>query len=498
MSLRNLAGVFLFAMGCGLMADEPPEDAATLRQDVEQLRKIVLALQARVDDLESARGPGAVTQLASVRETHLISPAQEALPVATTAAPVPGETKSGPLTFNGEFRLYFDSLTRPEGGGAPRVQNIRGRYQMHLDFNARLNRTLSFHGRLSTAPLTNELTDIQDFGAGISKHPFFISEAYVDFHPNPYITLQGGRLDSPFNDKSRFLFDIDTRFNGTTEIFRVPFHDAPFGLKQVQFLAGQYIFTNPNLPIVPAGTPNTSANATPQQALLAAGTTPGTQPRDSALFQQGLIVNQKLGDFSEEAQLDMQIYRNPNQLRLLSTPGGQFLIGTTIGITPSAVQPSPGNATTTPGGSILTASAFRIAHMSYTAAFNRRLPLSLNLQLARNTATHLERDAFAAIVTAGRAQESGDVRVSGAFYQKQANSLISQLTEYDIAIGSNVNMNAYLGRFEYTLPGGIVFINNFIWTKWLRNSDPAANFFVPLGSAVPRQFRYQGILFFRF
>ena len=153
---------------------------------------------------------------------------------------------------------------------------------------------------------------------------------------------------------------------------------------------------------------------------------------------------------------------------------------------------------------MLTAPAFRVAHISYTAVrtgvpmFGRQLPLSLNLQFARNTATHLERDAFAAIFTAGRSKEFGDVRVIGSFYQKQANSLISQLTENDIAIGSNVNMNAYLGRFEYTLPGGIVFANNFIWTKWLVNSDPAAHFFVPLGSAVPRQFRYQGILIFRF
>lgn len=147
---------------------------------------------------------------------------------------------------------------------------------------------------------------------------------------------------------------------------------------------------------------------------------------------------------------------------------------------------------------MLTAPAFRVAHISYTGGFNRRLPLSLNLQFARNTATHRERDAFAAIFAAGRNKEFGDVRVIGSFYQKQANSLISQLTENDIALGSNVNMNAYLGRLEYTLPGGIVFANNFIWTKWLLNSDPAAHFFVPLGSGVPRQFRYQGILIFRF
>lgn len=71
--------------------------------------------------------------------------------------------------------------------------------------------------------------------------------------------------------------------------------------------------------------------------------------------------------------------------------------------------------------------------------------LEVRLQFARNTATHSARDAFAAILTAGRSKEHGDVRVIGAFYRKQANSLISELTENDIAINSNVNRNAYVG-----------------------------------------------------
>ncbi len=124
--------------------------------------------------------------------------------------------------------------------------------------------------------------------------------------------------------------------------------------------------------------------------------------------------------------------------------------------------------------------------------------LEVRLQFARNTTKHSARDAFAAILTAGRSKEPGDVRVIGAFYRKQANSLISELTENDIAINSNVNMNAYVGRFEYTFTRAVSLANDLIWTNWIRSSDPAANFFVPLGNAVPTQFRYQATLIFKF
>ena len=485
-----LALIF-FTWISALKADGLPDEIASLKEELRQLQQVALRLQARVERLESAREASPAAAFVAQSENP------------RAPASVEGN-KLGPIRFDGEFRLYFDSLTRHEGGGAPRVQNIRGRYLLHLDFSARLNSKLTFNGRLSTAPITNELTDIQDFAGGVTKHPFFLSHAYIDYRPNPYLTLQGGRLDSPFNDKSRFLFDIDTRFNGTTEIVRIPFKDAPFGFKSIQFLAGQYIFTNPNLPIIPAGTASTAATATPQQALLAAGTTPGTQPRVSALFQQGFIADQSIGSISQQAQFDMQIYRNPNQLRLLSTAAGAFLVGGGIGITPSGPQPTVGNATTTPTGAVLNASAFRVAHVSYTIAhgavplLNRNVPISLNLQVARNTATHSARDAFAAILTAGRSKEHGDVRVIGAFYRKQANSLISELTENDIAINSNVNMNAYVGRFEYTFTRAVSLANDLIWTNWIRSSDPAANFFVPLGNAVPTQFRYQATLIFKF
>jgi hypothetical protein len=480
-----------------LSAQQSPDSPQSIQEQMRAMQQQIAQLQARVAQLEA----GAVHRDASPLATVL--PPQPQAAVTKTAEPV---KRRSIVDFHSEFRLYMDSITRPAGGGAPRVSNIRGRYEWHLDLDAQIHPKLSFHGRLSTGNLNNPLTDIQDFGGGVAKHTFLISEAYIDYHPNRYIDLQGGRVDSPFNDKSRFLFDIDTRFNGTSEIFKFPLENKPFGITRVQLIAGQYTFTNPNFPTIDPGTPSTAANATPSQAFLAAGATPGTQPRASQLFQQGFLADQRLSEsVTQQAGFDVQIYRNPNQLHLMSTPAGLFLISNSIGVVPSGPAPSLGNATTTPGGAILTAPDYHIAHVTYTLGhrgpqvWNRTIPLSLNLQGARNLGPiRSDRNAFSAILSAGRSNEAGDVRVLYGLYRKEANSMIGELTENDVAIGSNVNMAAHLFRVEYGFGHGVVFANNFIWSSWLRNSDPAAHFFVPLGRAVPGQFRYQGILIFRF
>lgn len=514
----TLAILIGFFAATSLYGQEATEAIERLQLQIERLQQQVVQLQTRVSQLEAA-GPEA-NLIATANVTPASKMTEQAVSETGTTAMDPRMKKVeqenlalaerikklGPIAFDGEFRLYFDSLTRPAGGGAPRVSNIRGRYLLHLDFKAPIHPALSIHGRLSTAPLTNPLTDIQDFGGGVAKHPFSLSEAYVDFHPNPYVTLQGGRLDSPFNDRSRFLFDLDTRFNGTNEIFRLPLKNKPWGLTQIQLMAGQYTFTHPNFPIIVPDTPSTAANATPSQAFLAAGAVAGTQPRASQLFQQGIRFDQNIGArLTQQTMFDVQLYRNPNQLRLLSTPAGLFLIGNTIGVVPTAPAPSPGNATTTPGGATLTAPSFHVAHISYTLRHSgaelrgRTVPLSFNVQWARNLGPIAsDRDARAAIVAAGRSNEPGDVRFLYAFYIKQANSLISELTENDIALGSNVNMAAHLMRTEFTITRGVVFANNFIFSSFLRDSNPAARFFVPLGRSVPTQLRYQGMLVFRF
>jgi hypothetical protein len=493
MSLHRFSVALLALLFCPAL--RAGGGVAKLQRRVEQLEQLVTTLEQRLDALEATRSAPPVLTTAALQ-----APKPEAPQPAPTAPP-----QSGPIKFGGDFRLYFDSITRPAGGGAKRVSNIRGRYLLHLDFEAALRKTLSFHGQLSTSPLTNPLTDIQDFSGGVAKHPFFLSKAYIDYHPNEFVRLQGGRVDSPFSDRSRFLFDQDTRFNGTSEMFRLPLHKAPAGITEIQFLAGQYTFSNPSFPIIEPGTPSTAAGATPSQAFLAAGAEAGTQPRASQLFQQGFVIRQKLGaSITSDVAADVQLYRNPNQLRLMSTPGGLFLIGGAIGITPSGPVPSASNATTTPGGATLTPDAFRIGHTAWTLSdrsaniFGRSVPVSLNLHWARNFQPVSNRDAWAAILSAGRTSEAGDIRLQYGYYHKEANSMIGELTENDLAIGGNVNMRAHIVRLDYTLGRGITWVNNLIWTRWLADSSPQANFFVPLGRSVPGQIRYQSILMFRF
>jgi hypothetical protein len=498
--LRNYAVVGALALLCPTCCASV--DDAKLEHRIEQLENVVDQLQHRIQSLESARSAPASSVASTPGALQSPVPQQRA---ESPAKPANTVTVSTPLKFNGEFFLYFDSITRPAGADTPRASNIRGRYLLHLDLDAALRRTVSVHARLSTGPINNPLTDIQDFGGGAVKHPFSLSEAYVDFHPNQFVRLQGGRVDSPFNDRLRFLFDSDTRFNGTNEVFRVPVSRKPLGITEVQFRAGQYILTNPNLPVIAEGTPSTAASATPSQALLATGLQPGDEASSSALFQQGFVVRQQYtGGLLSDLGFDVQTYTNPNQLRLMSTPGGLFLVGTTTGFNPSSPVPSASNATTTPGGAILTAPGYNIGHLSYTLAHRgvtaagHVVPLSLNLQYARNLEHVSDRNAWSAIATLGRSQEAGDLRFLYGYYVKEANSLIGELTENDIAIGGNVNMRANMLRVEYTLGRGVVFANNLIWTRWLKDSNPQANFFVPLGRLTPMQFRYQGMLVFRF
>src|SRR5947207_1217122 len=156
----------------------------------------------------------------------------------------------------------------------------------------------------------------QDFGEATARHPFFISEAWVDYHPRKSIQLQAGRLQEIFADNSRFLFDDDIRFNGFNEKYTVSFKNNGLKLSSLELRAGQYILSNPNVAIVTAGSP-----------LAQAGAILGSTGRSSNLFHQGLLINQKYNDrWSSQFGGDVQLYRNPNQIRLASTTDGVALI----------------------------------------------------------------------------------------------------------------------------------------------------------------------------
>lgn len=409
----------------------------------------------------------------------------------------------GPFRLSGDFRLRFDGVFRkadpsPPVGFAPLThqQNARMRYRLRLNLDTDIDSKLSFHTQLATGPINNSLTMDQDFGETTTRHPFFINEAWIDYHPKKTIQLQAGRVQEIFADNSRFLFDDDIRFNGFNEKYAFLFRNNGFKVASLELRAGQYILSNPNVAIVTAGSP-----------LAQAGAVVGTTGRSSNLFHQGLLINQKFNDrWSSQWGGDLQLYRNPNQIQLASTVNGVALIVQNgLGITLSGPLTGAGNATTTSGGAIYTARNFQIARVTYQlnwAGFQsggRTYPVTFNFQAARNVGIGLkERDAMLASFQVGKVTQRGDMAFLYVFATKGANALLSQVTDDDLGTNSGVNIRTNHLRFDYGLSKKITLQSLLYIQRELRNSGDFPNFFVPLNAFTPRQYRLQEQIVFSF
>lgn len=409
----------------------------------------------------------------------------------------------GPFRFSGDFRLRFDGIFRkaepaPPAGFAPLThqQNARVRYRLRLNFDTDIDSKLSFHGQLATGPINNALTMDQDFGEITTRHPFFINEAWIDFHPNKATQLQAGRVQEIFADNSRFLFDDDIRFNGFNEKYVFSFSHNGFKASSLELRAGQYILSNPNVAVVTAGSP-----------LALAGDQVGSTGRAANLFHQGVLLNQKFNDrWSSQIGGDIQLYRNPNQIQLASTVAGvPLIVQNGLGITLSGPVTGTGNATTTAGGAIYTARNFQIARLTYRlnwAGFksgNRTYPVTFNFQAARNVGIGFnERDALLAAMQVGKVANRGDVGFLYVFSQKGANSMISQVTDDDLGTNSGVNIRTHHFRFDYALAKKVTLQSLLYIQNELRSSGAFPNFFVPLNGFTPRQYRIQEQIVFSF
>ena len=474
-----------------------------------EMRSIIAEQQRIIDKLSGS------TAEKSADETNvpaLATAATSSAPAAQNQTPsiedrvkkLEGDVlRIGPFRFSGDFRLRFDGIFRkadpnPPAGFAPLThqQNARMRYRLRLNLDTDINPKLSFHTQLSTGPLNNPLTMDQDFGQTTTRHPFFISEAWVDFHPNKSIQLQGGRVQEIFADNSRFLFDDDIRFNGFNEKYTFSFKNNSLKVASLELRAGQYIFSNPNVAIVTAGSP-----------LAQAGAVVGSTGRSSNLFHQGVLINQKYNDrWSAQFGGDVQLYRHPNQIQLASTANGVALIVQNgLGITLSGPVTGTGNATTTAGGAIYTARNFQIARLTYRLNWagwhsgGHAYPVTFNLQASRNVGIGLnERDAMLAALQVGRTTKRGDMAFLYVFSIKGANALISQVTDDDLGTGSGVNIRTNHFRFDYGLSRKVTLQSLLYIQNELRNSGQFPNFFVPLNAFTPRQYRLQEQIVFSF
>ena len=406
----------------------------------------------------------------------------------------------GPFRFSGDFRLRLDGILRsagePPNPPLTHVQNVRARYRLRFNLDTDLYPTLSFHGQLATGPINNPLTFDQDFSSTTVRHPFFISEAWIDYHPKKSVQFQAGRVQEAFADNSRFLFDDDIRFNGFNEKYIWSPKSRPLFLSSVEARAGQYILTNPNVAVIALGSP-----------LDHAAQTVGTASRSTNLFHQGLLFNQRFNKkWTDQFGADLQIFRNPNQIALASTAEGlALLIQPGIGIALSGPLPGTGTATTTPGGAIYSARSFKILRLPYRLEYagfkrgNHNYPVTLNFQVSRNIGTGLrERDAMLAAIQIGKIVGRGDISFLYAIAIKGANSLISQLTDDDLGTLSGVNIRTNYFRFEYGVAKKVTLQSLFFMQNQLRNSGDFPNFFVPLGAFAPRTYRFQQQLAFSF
>ncbi|HZE73272.1 MAG TPA: putative porin [Pyrinomonadaceae bacterium] len=488
----------------------------SLRQQaaqLDELRKLISAQQATINLLAGRLGAGghegAVEEAkvaaatgapeGSSGETAVVNANPQTSPLENRLKAVEERAlKIGPFRFSGDFRLRFDGTFRP-ASKAPNpplthAQNARARYRLRLNFDSDLYPNLSFHGQLATGPINNPLTLDQDFSATTARHPFFISEAWIDYHPNKAVQLQGGRLQEIFADNSRFLFDDDIRFNGFNEKYVWSLKHKPLDLSSIEFRAGQYILTNPNVAIITPGSP-----------LANAGQIVGSTGRSANLFHQGVLFNQQFNKkWSDQFGGDVQLYRNPNQIALASTNDGLvLLIQPGLGLALSGPLTGTGTATTTPGGAIYSARSFKIGRLTYRLNYSgfkhgdHMFPVTFNFQFARNMGTGLDqRDALLAAVQVGRITKRGDTSYLYVYAIKGANSMISQVTDDDLGTGTGVNIHTNYFRFEYGIAKKVTFQSLVFIQSQIRNSAP--NFFVPLGAFAPRTYRLQQQLVFSF
>jgi len=502
-------------------ASDPPETNVSERVRVleselerqnaklDQLQKTLTeqqqTIQALLEKLSAQPNPVAAVNVKEGETTTTAVAATVAEPQTPTVeqrlAKVEGQAlKIGPVRVSGDFRLRFDgifrSATDPSDPPLPHVQNARMRYRFRLNLDTDLYPNLSFHGQLATGAVNNPLTIDQDFSAITARHPLFISEAWIDYHPKKSLQFQAGRVQEVFADNSRFLFDDDIRFNGFNEKYVKSFKPNGAYLSSLELRAGQYIFSNPNVAIVTSNSP-----------LARAGDIVGTTGRSANLFHQGLLANQTFNKrWNSQIGADIQVYRHPNQIQLASTADGVvLLVQPGLGIALSGPLTGTGNATTTPGGAMYTAPGFQIARLTYRlnyAGFTRgdhAFPVTFNVQFARNVATGLnERDAMLAALQIGRITKRGDTAFLYVFSIKGANSLISQVTDDDLGTNTGVNIRTNHFRFEYGLARKVTFQSLFFFQNSLRRSGQYPNFFVPVGDFAPTTYRVQQQLVFSF
>ncbi|MGO9274684.1 MAG: putative porin [Terriglobia bacterium] len=420
--------------------------------------------------------------------------------VDTTVANLAG------FRFSGDFRLRFDSLDRSSNSVAAAEQNSRGNYRLRFNIDKVLNDQFNFHFQVASGDANNPLTYNTDFGGFATRGPIFIGEAWASYHPNSNIDLLGGRVPELFADDSRFLFKEDIRFDGVQQNFKIPVGSNPLGVTRIELRAGQYVLTNPNVPALPSAKNCASATPPTSCVYLNAGYLPGQRVEDADLFHQGFAIYADLKPgWHHQFGGDLQWYRNPNQIALAATAAGApVVIGAQFGTSSILPIPGTGTATTTAGGAMFTAANFQVAHLKYRLGYDgwkvkdHELPAYIEFHAARNVGTGFLNNAWEGLLNFGSVTKAGDVRLLYAYAEKEANSMISEVTDDYLGSTSGVNMRTHEIRVDVGLNRYLVWQNLFFIQNEISSNDPKRNFFVPVQVGAATQYRLQTQVQFSF
>ncbi len=497
----GLCAVSLTSVAGANDIDELRRQISEQRAVIEELQKRIDAQGALLERLAAASGPvGAVPETAPPRPRPAAA-AEAAKPstasgVSAGRPPAVEDARSvNGFRFSGDFRYRLDAQLRSGNQYAAPLQNVRGRYRLRLNVDKQIDPKFRFHAQLSTGPLNNPLTNDQDMAGLTAKHPFSISEAFVEYRPSSSITLRGGRTEDVFADNMRFLWDDDVRFNGFTQSVRLPLKRAVLGFDSLELRAAEFLLSNPAVYIL-----------SPSSPYVAAGYEAGSKVRSAALFHPGAVLRGSPGaGWSHQVTGGVEFYRNPGQIQLASTAAGfPVLVSGAIGVALSGAVGGTGNATTSPGGAVYSAPNYRNSHLGYrlerqaVRIGGREAPLWFDFQAARNHGARTLRDAFMASANLGAVRRAGDVRLLYQFAIKDANSMISQFTDDDLGTGSGVNIAAHAARVDIGLTSFLQWQNLVFFQRQRRASNPDELFFVPLGRGANQTTRFLSQLAFTF
>ncbi len=492
---------------------QPAQTASPQAPNLGQVASLAALIPA-----DPSRARAAVPALAPVTGPGRAPATEEQMQQYTKTVDALNKGLAG-FKFSGDLRYRFDGIWRSANTVGSSQQNVRERYRLRFNADKAVSSQLDTHIQLGSGTFNNPLTFDTDFAGVNNRGPLFISEWWAAYHPSKFLDLRGGKMPEVFTDSSRFFFDDDLRLNGFQETGKVALESNVVGVKSIAFQAGQYILTNPNVTVLPSASactskpqtvnvttvPTTITLPTPPAALpaacayLAAGFAPGSKVRDTNLFDQGVALAGDIHEgWSHQFTTNLQLWRNPNALQLASLSSGfPLLVNGYYGVAGSSGPPGTGTATTTKGGATFTAANFQVGRINYRITHvgwktsRQNLPVWLDLQASRNFGAGFARNAWMAALNVGEVKKFGDVRFLYQYAYKDANSMISQVTDDDLGTGTGVNIRTHGIRVDFGLNKFLEFDNKLFIQDPVRGNDPARNLFVPVPAGVNTSYRVQ-------